>query len=74
VFRDAGLNIRDPYAIRHTFASLTDDAGMVHRKIADIMGHRDVTTFQPVYEHKLRPEVTDVGRGIRANGGPAARS
>jgi integrase len=30
-----------------------------HRKIADMMGHRDVTTFQRVYRHKLRPVVTD---------------
>ena len=65
VFRDAGLSVgRDPYAMRHTFASLADDAGMPHRKIADVMGHKDITTFQKVYRHKLSPEVTDVGDAL----------
>ena len=58
-FKEAGLPPYDPYTMRHTFASLADEAGMPHRKIADIMGHRDITTFQRVYRHKLRPEVTD---------------
>jgi integrase len=59
VFKAAGLSVRDPYAMRHTFASIADDADIPHRKIADMMGHRDVTTFQRVYRHKLKPEVTD---------------
>jgi integrase len=59
VFKAAGLPAHDPYTMRHTFASIADDQGIPHRKIADMMGHRDITTFQRVYRHKLRPEVTD---------------
>lgn len=29
--------------------------------IADIMGHRDVTTFRRIYRHRLRPVITDPG-------------
>lgn len=57
-FKAAGLPPYDPYTMRHTFASIADDRGVPHRKIADAMGHRDITTFQRVYRHKLRPEVT----------------
>ena len=47
--------------MRHTFASIADDQDVPHRKIADMMGHRDITTFQRVYRHKPRPVVTDTG-------------
>ena len=56
-FKAAGLKITDPYAMRHTFASLMDYAGESHQTIADMMGHRNVTTFEVVYRHNLRPVV-----------------
>lgn len=59
VFRAAGLDLADPYVMRHTFASIMDHQGVEHRKIADMMGHKDVTTFQRVYRHRLSPEVTE---------------
>jgi integrase len=40
-------------------ASTADDQDVPHRKIADMMDHRDIRTFQRVYRHKLRPVVTD---------------
>lgn len=60
VFRAAGLDHQDPYIMRHTFASLMDDAGMDHQEIADTMGHRDKTTFERVYRHRLKPEIRAV--------------
>lgn len=60
VFRAAGLALEDPYVMRHTFASLMDDAGMDHQEIADTMGHRDKTTFERVYRHRLKPEIRAV--------------
>jgi integrase len=30
-----------------------------HRKIADMMGHANVVTFQRIYRHLLRPVITD---------------
>lgn len=59
VFKAAGLGIRDPYAMRHTFASLMVEQGAPRRKIADAMGHSNLTTFERIYRHKLRPEVDD---------------
>ena len=56
-YRAAGLKITDPYSMRHTFASLMDYAGETHQTIADMMGHRNVTTFEVVYRHNLRPVV-----------------
>jgi integrase len=56
-FKAAGLTVTDPYAMRHTFASLMDYAGETHQTIADMMGHRNVTTFEVVYRHNLRPVV-----------------
>ncbi len=46
--------------MRHTFASIMDHEGVEHRKIADMMGHRNVTTFQRIYRHRLNPEVTEM--------------
>jgi integrase len=40
-------------------ASTADDQDVPHRKIAEMMDHRDITTFQRVYRHKLRPVDTD---------------
>jgi hypothetical protein len=34
-----------------------DYAGVDHQTIADMMGHRDVTTFGVTYRHNLRPVV-----------------
>jgi integrase len=62
VFREAGLDHEDPYIMRHTFASLMDDAGMDHQEIADTMGHRDVTTFDRLYRHRLKPEIRQSAR------------
>lgn len=45
-----------PYAMRHTFATLMDAAGVKHRRIADMMGHASLITFYAVYRHRLRPE------------------
>ena len=55
VFKAAGLPAPDPHTMRH---SIADDQDVPHRKIADMMGHRDITTFQRVYRHNLRPVVT----------------
>ena len=35
--------------------------GVPHHTIADIMGHRDVTTFQRICRHRLRPVITGPG-------------
>ena len=59
--QDARAPCPDPHTMRHTFASIADDHDVPHRKIADMIGHRDFTTFQRVYRHKLRPGVTDTG-------------
>jgi site-specific recombinase XerD len=64
VFREAGVTATDPYAMRHTFASVMDDAGVEHRVIADMMGHDDVVTFQRVYRHRLRPIVTETAHMV----------
>lgn len=57
VFRQAGLPHRDPYIMRHTFASIMDDKGVEHRTIADLMGHKNLVTFQRIYRHRLHPVV-----------------
>lgn len=46
--------------MRHTFASIMDDKGVKHQTIADWMGHKNVTTFQRIYRHQLRPVVVQV--------------
>lgn len=56
VFRKAGLPYRDPYVMRHTFASIMDHNKVRHQDIAD-MGHANVKTFETVYRHMLYPEV-----------------
>lgn len=55
VFRDAGLGQLDVYCMRHTFASVMDDRGVEHQTIADLMGHKNVKTFETIYRHRLRP-------------------
>jgi site-specific recombinase XerD len=45
VFRDADLGLLDAYSMRHTFASIMDDQGVDHRKIADMMGYKNLATF-----------------------------
>jgi integrase len=70
VLRAYGLDIEDPYVMRHTFASIADDQGVDHQKIADMMGHRDKTTFERIYRHRLSPEITetaDLMDGIRGD-------
>ena len=41
--------------MRHTFASVMDDRGVEHQTIADLMGHKNVKTFETIYRHRLRP-------------------
>jgi len=60
-FKAAGLPTYDAYTLRHTFASIMDDQSVPHRTIADMMGHQDITTFERVYRHRLRPVITDTG-------------
>lgn len=61
VFRDTGFpHLQDAYVMRHTFASIMDDKGVKHQTIADWMGHKNVTTFQRIYRHRLRPVVAQV--------------
>lgn len=61
VFRDSGFpHLKDAYVMRHTFASIMDDKGVKHQTIADWMGHKNVTTFQRIYRHRLRPVVAQV--------------
>lgn len=62
--REAGLRCKDPYAMRHTFASLADDAGVSHQRIADMMGHANVVTFEATYRHLLKPVVTDAAEAM----------
>ena len=56
-----GRDVTGPYSVRHTFASLMDDMGVARQIIADMMGHRDVTTFERAYRHRLNPQVTETG-------------
>ncbi|HEX6523776.1 MAG TPA: tyrosine-type recombinase/integrase [Streptosporangiaceae bacterium] len=41
--------------MRHTFALIMDDRGLEDQLIADLLGHKNVTTFQRIYRHRLRP-------------------
>jgi integrase len=73
-----GLDREDAYVMRHTFASIMDNQGVDHQKIADMMGHRNKTVFERIYRHRLRPvvvETGDIGDEIWGGGedsGPAA--
>ena len=59
VFRDAGFpHLEDSCVMRHTFASIMDHKGAEHRIIADMMGHKNVPTFQRIYRHRLNLVVT----------------
>jgi integrase len=57
--QSAGLGSLNPYALRHTCASLLAAAGWTHLEIARQLGHSPETSVR-VYQHLL-----DVGRGER---------
>ena len=58
--------------MRHTFASIMDHKGVEHRIIADMMGHKNVTTFQRIYRHRLNPVVTETATLMNDIWGSAA--
>ena len=66
VFRDAGLPYRDPYIMRHTFASVMDHSKVRHQDIADLMGHKNLAMFYAVYRHMLYPEVNQSSATMNA--------
>lgn len=66
VFRDAGLAHRDPYIMRHTFASICDHNKVRHQDIADMMGHANLSTFNAVYRHMMYPEVNQTPAQMNA--------
>ena len=73
VFRDAGFpQLEDSCVMRHTFASIMDHKGVEHRIIADMMGHKNVTTFQRIYRHRLNPVVTETATLMNDIWGSAA--
>ena len=73
VFRDAGFpHLEDFCFMRHTFASIMDHKGVEHRIIADMMGHKNVTTFQRIYRHRLNPVVTETATLMNDIWGSAA--
>jgi integrase len=66
VFRAAGLTHRDPYIMRHTFASICDHNKVRHQDIADMMGHANLSTFNAVYRHMMYPEVNQTAAQMNA--------
>lgn len=59
VFRAAGLDIEDPYVMRHTFASICYHNGMPVKDISKKMGHANERVTLTVYIHLFNPDVTD---------------
>lgn len=73
VFRDAGFpQLEDSCVMRHTFASIMDHKGVEHRIIADMMGHKNVPTFQRIYRHRLNLVVTETAALMNNIWGDAA--
>jgi integrase len=48
-----------PNELRHTAASLANDAGVRLEELADQLGHKDVRMVSQVYRHRIRPTVGD---------------
>jgi integrase len=59
VLTTAGLNPADwtPRELRHSFVSLTSDAGVPIEKIARLVGHTGTATTETVYRKQIRPVV-----------------
>lgn len=51
----AGVPRITPHELRHSCASILNDRGVPLELIADLLGHRDVTTLTVTYRHRLRP-------------------
>jgi integrase len=50
--RRAGISGRvTPHTLRHTIATMTNDAGIDIRQVAGLLGHRDSRTTDAVYTH-----------------------
>ncbi len=51
-----------PNELRHTAASVLNDAGVTLERIADLLGHRSTRMLDATYRHRVRPAVdTAVG-------------
>lgn len=48
-----------PRELRHTFVPILSDRGAPIELIADLVGHKDITTTRTVYRHQLKPVITE---------------
>ncbi|WP_028954393.1 site-specific integrase [Synechocystis sp. PCC 7509] len=61
VLEGLGISYRQPYAIRHTLASVAIEKGVPPTGVAYLLGHSDMTMVMKTYGHMInRPSLPDV--------------
>lgn len=58
--REAGIPERSSHKIRKTFISALRDGGMSFEKIAEIVGHKQISTTMSAYSYDLKPDAENL--------------
>jgi integrase len=55
----AGLPRLSPHGLRHTFATVALEAGVLTKVLADVLGHSSATLTADLYSHSTEPSTRD---------------
>jgi len=55
----AGLPYLSPHGLRHTFATVALEAGVLTKVVADVLGHSSATITADLYSHTTEPSTRD---------------